>query len=119
MRGCGQLDESGAVHAQQRDLATHGLGSSRSIEPAELLADTACEMFAAEGVLREPGADDRQLLLGKIAPAKTQGILRGIAFHGAGPWGWPPCGRSRAVTGSGGKKFHGSQRVISSGAFEP
>ena len=87
VRGGGQLDEPGAVHAQQRDLATHGLGFSRGIEPAEFPADTARELFAAEGVLREPGADGRQLLLGKIATAKTQGILRGIAFHGAGPRG--------------------------------
>ena len=87
--------------------------------PAWATVIRAIELFAAEGVVREPGADDRQLLLGKIATAEAQGIHRGIALHGAGPRGWPPCGRSCAAGGSGGTKFHGSQRVISAGAFEP
>ena len=81
----GQDDESGAVHAQQRDFATHGFEFSRRIDPVKLLADPPREMFAAERFFRDPGADGFQFLLREVAPAKPAIRGRDRLAHGEGP----------------------------------
>lgn len=65
----------GAALTQQRDFATHGFGFPCGIELAEILADTAGKIFAAEVF----SASQEQMAVNscweKIPSTKTQGIL--------------------------------------------
>src|SRR5947209_6108889 len=117
-----QHEQSGALHAQQRDLAAHLLKPALGIAPAELLADLPRELTAPGVALGDQQSDARQF--GR-AEGSTAEAHRSAGFpdaHGArardsltGALGGGPS--SPAVSWR--IKFHGSQHSSGSGALDP